>query len=237
MQAEVPKQGLPHQLHLNCFAPHEILVWEEDDRRKTLRKEQRTPKAPRRFWVKEDSATRSLFDSLDLTVLDNPLGGPSDGNELNCEADPLREEVVVGAGQNLTGEEPGETWSDQAVEELHEAVLHYSLKTLQARGNGAEKSEVLEWIFAPQPMVATLRDKAGHPVEVVLPQSLTPFSFEQCCRICGYSSERLMDGLRPVLSAMGLGNVFNEIANGNNNHFETDRDAADVQRSRNLQPA
>lgn len=237
MQAGVPSQGQPHQLHLNCFAPHEILVWEEDDRRKSLRKEQRTLRPPRRFWVKEDSATRSLFDSLDLTVLDNPLGGPSDGNELNCEADPLREEVV-GPGQNLTGDEPGETWSDQAVEELHEAVLHYSLKTLQARGNGAEKREVLEWIFAPQPMVATLRDKAGRPVEVVLPQSLTPFSFEQCCRICGYSSERLMDGLRPVLSAMGLGNVFNEIANGHNHHYETDRDAAeDVQRPRNIQPA
>lgn len=223
MQAGAPEEGVPHQLHLTFFAPHEIRVWEEDERRRTLRKEQRVTRAPRRFWVNEDVATRSLFDSLDLSVLDNPLGGPSDGNELNCDADPLREEVT-GAGHQISGDEPAEQWSDKAIEELHEVVLHYSLKALQARGNGAEKREILEWIFAPHPMVATLRDAAGRPVEAVLPQSLTPFSFEQCCRICGYSSERLMDGLKPVLSAMGLGNVFNEIANGSN-HYLNEPDA------------
>lgn len=215
MQAGALKQAAPHQLHLSLFAPHEIRAWEEEQRRKDLRREQRSQRAPRRFWVKEDSATRSLFDSIDLAVLEHPLGGPSEGNELNCESDPLREDAVS-PDTHVAPETEAQAWSDTAVEQLHEAVLHYSLKALQARGNGVEKREILEWIFAPQRMVAMLRDEYGNPVEALLPQPVTPFSFEQCCRICGYSSERLMAGLMPVLQEMGLGNVFNEIANGRN---------------------
>ena len=215
MQARAPEKVTPHQLHLSLFAPHEISAWEEEQRRKDLRKEQRSQRAPRRFWVKEDSASRSLFDTIDVRVLEQPLGGPADGNELNCESDPLREEVVS-ADTHAAPEGESEQWSDEAVEQLHEAVLHYSLRALQARGNGAEKREILEWIFAPQPMVAMLRDEYGSPTEALLPQSVTPFSFEQCCRICGYSPERLQDGLMPVLQEMGLGNVFKEIANGRN---------------------
>lgn len=222
MQAGALDQAAPHQLHLSLFCPHEINAWEEEQRRKELRREQRSQRAPRRFWVKEDRATRCLFDLIDLNVLEQPLGGPQEGNELNCDADPLREEGgSTDAGQEPEGEP--EQWSDQAVEQLHEAVLHYSLKALQARGNGAEKREILEWIFAPQRMVAVLHDEYGHPVEALLPQYVTPFSFEQCCRICGYSPERLMDGLMPILQEMGLGNVFNEIANARN----TNRTGAD----------
>jgi len=217
MQAGALNEGPKHQLHLSLFAPHEINAWEEEERRKNLRKEQRPTRAPRRFWVQEDSTTCSLFDGIDLAVLDNPLGGPAEGNELNCEADPFREEEVT-ADHVVSTPEDVQPWSDEAVEQLHEAVLHHSLKALQARGNGAEKREILQWIFAPQPMVAVLRNQYGHQVEALLPQPLTPFSFEQCCRICGYSSERLMNGLMPILRAMGLGNVFNEIANGTNNH-------------------
>ena len=215
MQARAPEPDAPHQLHLSLFAPHEINAWEEEQRRKSLRKEQRSQRAPRRFWVKEDRATRSLFDAIDVRVLEQPLGGPAEGNELNCETDPLREEAT-GSDSQAAPEGDAEQWSDTAVEQLHEAVLHYSLRALQARGNGAEKREILEWIFAPQPMVAVLRDEFGHHTEALLPQSVTPFSFEQCCRICGYSPERLQDGLMPVLQEMGLGNVFNEIANGRN---------------------
>lgn len=237
MQAGAPNQADPHQLHLPLFAPHEIRVWEEEQCRKALRKEQRSPRALRRFWVKEDSVTRGLFDAIDLAILEHPLGGPGEGNELNCDVDPLREDAV-GTEQHTEPDTGTESWSDNAVEQLHEAVLHYSLKALQARGNGAEKREILEWIFAPQPMVAVLSDPHGTPVEAVLPQSVTPFSFEQCCRICGYSPERLMDGLMPVLREMGLGSVFNEIANGTNaNQHETGADDEALQDPRHVQHA
>lgn len=239
MQAGALNQGPTHQLHLSLFSPHEINAWEEEERRKTFRKEQRPTRAPRRFWVQEDSTTCSLFAGIDLAVLDNPLGGPAEGNELNCQADPLREDEEPSVDLSAVSSEDMEVWSDQAVEQLHEAVLHHSLKALQARGNGAEKREILQWIFAPQPMVAVLRNAYEHPVEALLPQPLTPFSFEQCCRICGYSAERLQDGLMPILRAMGLGNVFNEIANGTSNHKHNENARAQapaLQDPRHLQP-
>jgi hypothetical protein len=225
MQAGIPEQIIPYQLHLRMFAPHELIVWEEEQHRRILRKllrdEHRSPWVPWR--QREDHATRSLFDEIDLSLLEQPLGGPQEGNELNCDSDDFHEWWVsadtcteIGVDIRAEPDEGREPWSDQAVEQLHEAILHYSLKALKARGNGAEKREVLQWIFAPKPMVAVLSDEHGNPVEALLSRSETPFSFERCCRTCGYSPERLMDGLMPVLREMGLGNVFNEITNGTN---------------------
>ncbi len=218
MQAGVPDRYPTQQLHLGLFTPHEITVWEQEQERRRLRKEHLSVnRPPRRFWIKVDLATRSLFDSMDAALLDSPLGGPQEGNELNCAVDPLAETVEDTDTQaNSRESDAVGTWSDDAVAQLHEAVLHHSLKALQARGNGVEKREILEWIFAPQPMVAALEGDSGHRVEAVLPQHLTPFSFERCCRICGYSHERLKDGLMPILSVMGLGNILSEIPNGTN---------------------
>lgn len=222
MLAGVAEHGAPHQLHLSLFSPHEIRAYEQEERHKALRKEQRQPKPPRRFWLRSDSATRGLFDALDPAVLDHPLGGPEAGNDLNCDVDPLREEEAD-TDANHSAEEATVEWSDAAIDQLHEAKLHYSLRALQARGNGAEKREILEWIFAPQAMVVVVTDdEDGRQHEVLLPQPLTPFSFERCCRTCGLSPERLMDGLMPILREVGLGNVFNEIANGRNNQNADD---------------
>lgn len=240
MQAPAPEQGAPRQLHLSCFAPHELLVWEQDARRKLLRKEQRVVRPTRRFWVREDRITLGLFDSLDLAVLEQPLGGPAEGNELNC----IDLFLESSGSADDEPDECQEAWSDRAVEELHESVLHYSLKALQARGNGAEKREILQWIFAPEPMVIQQLNAAGAVEEVALPQHLTPFSFERCCRICRLRSENLMDGLRPILDEMGLGNFFNELANGRNNpNYPSSGNVTgrtqdqDVPPARNLQPA
>lgn len=214
MQAGVPERYPSQQLHLGLFAPHEINAWEQEQQRRNQRKEHSTlPRAPRRMWIRLDLATRSLFDSLDVALLDSPLGGPQEGNELNCAVDPLSADDTDVNPQAPKGA-LREEWSDAAVAQLHEAVLHHSLRALQARGNGVEKREVLEWIFAPQPMVATLLGDDGQRYEAVLPQHLTPFSFERCCRICGLSQERLKDGLTPILSVMGLGNILSEIPNG-----------------------
>lgn len=217
MQDVVPDRYPTQQLHLGLFTSHEISAWEQEQTRKNSRREiHGETKARRRFWFQEDKASRSLFDAMDAAVLDPPLGGPQEGNELNCAVDPLgestddREQLISPAGEEKL------PWSDEAVAQLHEAVLHHSLKALQAKGNGVEKREVLEWIFAPQPMVVALEGVDGQRSEAVLPQHLTPFSFERCCRMCGYSHERLMDGLMPIVRLMGFGNIFSEIPNGNN---------------------
>jgi hypothetical protein len=215
----IPRPVAPAQLHLALFAPHEIRVWEQEQGRRLLR-QQRSGHPPRRCWLQDDSATRGLFEAIDRALLQLPLGGLPGGNELDCAAD-AQDEDAFDQGEQTRAAADGEAWSDAAVEQLHEAVLRHSLKALQARGNGAEKREILQWIFAPQPMVAVLRDARGQTFEAVLPQSITPFSFVQCCRICGYSAERLRDGLMPLLRERGLGNVFNEIANGPKQH-ETD---------------
>ena len=60
-------------------------------------------------------------------------------------------------------------------------------------------------------MVLTLRDAQGCARATVLPQDCTPFSFEQCCRVCGYSPERLRDGLAALLPAIGLAETLREI--------------------------
>lgn len=200
------------QLHLPMFLSHEIEAVEQSQRAIEERKDRVSRKqGTARTFAVQAPASLDLFDAIDERLLDLPLGGPSEGNELNCEVDPLRSAI----SDQVEALSEGHTeWTDSAVEELHESVLHYSLKLLQARGNGAEKKEVLQWIFAPTTMVAVLRDEQMQPVEVVLPQSATPFSFEQCCRICGYSPERLQDGLVPVLKEIGLGNVFKEIFDG-----------------------
>lgn len=216
------------QLHLPMFLRHEIEAVEEAQRRSEERREKTHKKfgVPKTFRVRASALAEDLFDAINDCLLDMPLGGALEGNELNCEVDPLRIEIAEGVE---AADASDLEWSDSAVEELHEAVLHYSLRLLQARGNGAEKKQVLQWIFAPTTMVATVLDQDTQPVEVFLPQNSTPFSFEQCCRICGYSPERLMDGLVPVLQEIGLGNVFKELFDGKKRPCHTE-----IQRPVNL---
>lgn len=205
MQAAVANR--PIQLHLAMFTPHEIEAVEQEAERREHKREQRRAayelsRSPR------DRQRADLIDSLNLQLLDAPLVNTGRPNELDCSVDPLSgaDEIV------LELEPPGQQgeWSDQAIYELHEAALHYTLRTLQARGNGAEKREALKWIFAPLRYLATL-EISGRPQEVLLPPELTPFSFEMCSRICGMRPAALRDQLEPILRQLGLGELFNEI--------------------------
>jgi hypothetical protein len=216
MQAGTPEPVILQQLHLGMFTAHEISAWEHWQRRLDLRRAQRPSRPAPRARALEDGRTAYLFDLPDL-VLQHPLGGLPAGNELNTETDPLQtvDMLVV---TDESAEQPVQAWSDEAVAQLHEAVLHYSLRALQARGNAAEKREVLQWIFAPQPRAVLVRDARGVLTEAALPQVHIPFSFERCCRICGYSPERVEEELLPILVETGLGNVLNEITNGRKQH-------------------
>lgn len=199
----------PYQYHLPMFPAHVIEAADlEEMRRKAKKRKARKKVRPGKEAIRRHTQTRDLFESIDERRLDLPLGGPASGNELNCAVDPTK---VCELLSDELEEEAEVTWTDEEIEQLHEAVLHYSLKLLQARGNGAEKKEILQWIFAPDLKVAQLKDGDGDTVEILLPQFATPFSFEQCCRICGYSPDRLQEELEPILVSVGLGNVFKEI--------------------------
>lgn len=218
-----PESIRVQQQSLPMFTRHELAARDEQVRQELNRKLKRQAAYEARKLTASQTAAKQyeqrmadLFDQIDDSLLDMPLGGPEVGNELNCEIDPVRagEAVVDEVTFELT-----QAWSDKAVEELHETVLHYSLSLLQAKGNGTEKKEVLRWIFAPPTMEAKLTDPETHEeFWCVLPQYATPFSFEQCCRICGYSSERVMDGLVPILEEIGLGQICKEISNGHNHY-------------------
>lgn len=199
MQVEAAERVAPIQSLLPFFEPHELCAWEQEESRRQVRRDRR-PRIAR--LVSMDDPTRSLFDDIDVTLLDAPLLDTGGENELDCTVDPLSAEDLPAFHTHEAGVR--EEWTDAAIYQLHEATLHYSLKALHARGNGVEKRKVLQWIFAPTTMVVS-RTSGTSTVEVPLPQELTPFSFELCCRICGYRSEHLMDGLRPILKEMGLG--------------------------------
>lgn len=197
-----------YQLHLALFRSHVMQAVEQEAERRAQRREGRAATVRARRRPRMWSDTQELFDALDPQQLHEPLL-ETGGSELDCVPSldlyaPVEVEPAQ-AGVDFAG------WSDQAMLELHEAVLMHSLEALKSRGNGAEKRDVLKWIFAPQRYVATLTF-GGRAEEVLLPPELTPFSFEMCCRICNYHSSAVMDGLKYVLHKKGLGHLFNEIA-------------------------
>jgi hypothetical protein len=237
MHAAASSAGPQLQLHLALFTDHEIKAWLHEEERRSQRKSHRRVRPLHSFRFTDDGRSLLLFEELSPLELTAPLNGVFDpDNELNCDTDPLQS----GEEDDEREEEP-ESWSDAGVAQLHEAVLHHSLRALQARGNGVEKAEILKWIFAPDRMTTRALDAQGHLREVSVPQVFVPFSFERCCRICGYCPERMRDELIPVLKGIGLGYVFNEISNGNttSNSASCGADTEDeaVQAARHVQPA
>jgi len=191
------------------FPSHVIEAVESEQARKQDLREKR-----RRSYVaarsKADAKRYAMLAALQTDLLDAPLIETGALNELDCKVDPLIAVDDFSLEPDHDASADAQEWSDQAVKELHEGVLHYTLKVLQARGNGAEKRDALMWVFAPERYMATLII-SGRPQEVLLPPEITPFSFEMCCRICGYRSEMLTDLLQAVLRKLGLGELFNEI--------------------------
>lgn len=139
--------------------------------------------------------------------------GPERGLPPSCTRAATRRACSRSAPAPLSAHspEPTDGWSDEAVEQLHEGLLRHALQALHTRGNPVLKHEILRWIFCPQDMVLTVRDTQGRERATVLPQQCTPFSFEQCCRVCGYSPQRLRDGLSSLLPAIGLAETLSQI--------------------------
>jgi len=213
MQALVPETRIPIQLFLPIFTTHEIQAWEQEERKRIEHKNKRHAEyLSRTYKFVVDTSSDDLFERIDDSVLDMPLIGPSEGNELNIDQSQKCDEKEFQA--EVFDEGDKEEWTDAAADQLHEAVLHYSLKALQARGNGAEKKEILRWIFKPDVMFAKISTPSGAVKEVALRQNETPFSFVRCCNICGLRHEKLMEDLTPIIAEIGLEKDFKELFNG-----------------------
>lgn len=142
-----------------------------------------------------------------------PSCAPPAGPSTRCRTSPPAGMPVeaLAIAQSGPAPEPTDAWSDAAVQQLHEALLRHALQALHTRGNPTLKQETLRWIFCPEAMVLTVPDAQGRPRSSVLPQPCTPFSFEQCCHICGYSPQRLRDGLAALLPAIGLADMLAQL--------------------------
>lgn len=197
--------GAPIQLFLPMFLPHEEEVMRQAYAKRMESKEKarikyRQLQVNRRF-------TRVL-DNISLSFFDLPLG-PVEDTELSTTTDPYlpTDDDLI---ESLTDEMAME-WSDTAVTQLHDAMVTYSLRLLNARGNGREKKAILDWIFNPQRLAVARHIEGKEPSWEVINASEVPFGFDLCCRFAGYDADRIREGLVPILKQTDLAELFNEV--------------------------
>ncbi len=213
MSGLAPSSAEPKQLFLpSMFLPHE----EESIEQFLNSKLEEKLRNHEKYLVRasKNPARSKLIDSLSASLFDMPLGSVEDV-ELSTAFDPYDEDIAV--DQPSLTDEQAMQWSEDAIEQLHEGMVMYSLRLLNARGNGKEKKAILSWIFDPK-VVAHATDLQGdEPTWEVIPPSDVPFGFELCCRLSGYDPDRIREGLVPILKKMDLESLFNEVENERTN--------------------
>lgn len=197
----------PSQLSLDMFTAQQLaeLVELASQKPKKRASYRRTPVA----MVNSGSGMSAQIDLFSDSVFDAPFG-PNEDKELSVHVDVYAE--GTDDEKSLKEDDESVEWSESAIEQLHEGMLMYSLRLLNARGNGKEKKDLLKWIFDPAAMaVADSVNADSSIVWKFIQPSDVPFSFELCCRLAGYYPERVREGLKPILKDLGLGALFKEI--------------------------
>lgn len=125
-----------------------------------------------------------------LELLHAPIGR-HEPSELDIQ--PAPEELV----EKLCVDDLPKTydWSDEEMVLMHEHVLIYSLNVLKTRGNATEKLEILDWIWADEIYTFVTKNVMGVDRQIPIRTDQVPFSFETCCRLNGYRSEELQEGI------------------------------------------
>lgn len=198
------------QLDLDLFTTHELKAVREHLLKKQREKEKRAlRKLAKTAQISTNPSRSQAIDDISPSLLDAPLG-PEEDQELRDLGDPF----AASAGELYflpVDDEIKLPWSETAIDQLHEGVVNYSLRLLRAKGNGKEKKEILRWIFDPHAMAYPIDGQKGKQVWRLIKASDVPFSFDLCCRIAGYSPDRLREDLIPVLKSLGLDVLFKEI--------------------------
>jgi hypothetical protein len=90
-------------------------------------------------------------------------------------------------------------WSDEAVFQLAENLLYYSIKLLGAKGNAEEKADIFEWIYGPD-IVGWRKVQDGDAVirRPVMAHS-TPFTYQFCCVCARVDPSLLIEDLETRL--------------------------------------
>jgi hypothetical protein len=235
---------LPIQLYLPMFTQHEIDAWTYQDQQRLERYLQRQQKKLTLVWVDSSPGKTKAIDDASDALLDasfgqqhdlelSDLGDPYGDSDMQGGGDPAADPEHAEASETLV--EPAVSWSESAIELLHENLFHYSLRLLNTRGNGKEKKEILRWVFNPS-AIAVAKSESPDVAKVwefIKPQDV-PFGFELCSRFAGYDPERVREGLVPVLKNLGLEAIYKEITD---DHTDQQGRVGEIPAAGVLQPA
>lgn len=208
---ELPMLGghPPTQAYFDFFSAQELALAQAQRDRKAKAAESRRarPYTPRIISA-EVSVHQIPLDLLDAPILrvgDRRL--PLSLQELQEDMGDVYVDSPTGTETELTRDQ----WSDAAVAQLHEGLLHHSLAILSGRGNALEKAETLKWLFAPDVYDWTV---TKHPSGTEFRRPVwaieIPFTFQRCCALVGLNPQRLTEGLRHILQKAGLGQFLPE---------------------------
>lgn len=146
---------------------------------------------------------------IPLDLLDRPIASCEDLAQLPKSLRDLHEDLgdVYSGADDVCGTSPHEkeAWSDKAIMDLFEGVLHHSLALLGGRSNAKEKAETLQWFFAPDVIWNDKYLPDGSVQHKPVRAECIPFTFQFCCAIVGMRHERIREGLLTILHKAGLG--------------------------------
>lgn len=211
-------RGCSPQQHSFSFIPKDVRrqmvsLWAEHFERVEAREKKRIETALKKIELQVVNSQTDTFDWREhKDLLDLPLWRHQ-ASEYDIQPAPEaagETEVTVVSSEDI--DQPTQ-WSEYGIACLHEALLEYSLKLLNSKGNAEEKSEILRWIWAPDIYCWTHVIENGRRKRVPIYQGHLPFTFVSCCRYYGTNPEQLREGLahvlRPVLIALGMKSKIN----------------------------
>lgn len=217
MSVRARNRAEPKQLFLpTMFLPHEEEAREQAFQARHKRKLEN--RAKYQSHVEKNKAKPRKIDDIHPSLFDLPLG-PVEDVELSIPFDPYDDHVGMDK-PDLT-DEAAMDWSEGAINQLHEGMVMYSLRLLNARGNGKEKKAILSWIFDPHALAYAGEMDGPEPLWTIIQPSEVPFGFELCCRLSGYDPERIREGLAPILKELDLDELFKEVEHERNTEQRT----------------
>lgn len=180
----------PQQTFLPFFSDLEIAVRQQSWKTEQQRKAKRI--------IRPHGTPVQLVDH-ELDLLDLPLFKSGAIAEI-LQHDPLNDDndLIVARDKDLLAGE-AEEWSESAALQVHYILLERSLEYLAARGNPAEKLDVLNWIFRPETPEEVIRQIEGRNERL-----LVPFTFGACCRLQGLDPDTLRDEIAMECRERGL---------------------------------
>lgn len=94
---------------------------------------------------------------------------------------------AIGIGPEIDG---AVGWDNDELLRLHAVLLEESLKALAAKGNPAEKLDVLDWMFEPDFFAEIVKQTPYGPRKRLIYNDQVPFSFAFCCKLQGHDPSK-----------------------------------------------